>query len=197
MHFVPSFTRGPSTTSVCMHKAHNLLMSSRVTRSSARQAAASQGGSSGQSPVAASAAPAGALPTALAPASTAPANPSNPPPPPPPPASSSRKRKAPPTSPEAAPPSATPNIPRRTKRQKVAEPALQSNPQSLLAPPLPPTHRTRKKGRASATMSSPEYVTVLSVFRCGAVARRPARSSPRIVLGTPSWAIHANWLSHL
>ncbi|KAF9876240.1 HECT-domain-containing protein [Colletotrichum karsti] len=119
-------------------------MSPRITRSSARQAA-SLAASSTQS--AAGADPAANAP-APAPASSSPQNPTAT-------ASASRKRKAP-----AQPPSPTPGTQqsstastRRSKRQKVADPA----PAPQLPTQTPPAPlRPKRKGKASAAMSSPD-----------------------------------------
>ncbi|KAK0708148.1 hypothetical protein B0H67DRAFT_494491 [Lasiosphaeris hirsuta] len=119
-------------------------MSTRVTRSSARQAA-SQAVSS--STAVAAAAVAATIPaTAASPPVQTPAPPSR------------RKRK---TNPDSSPPEAaaeTPTTARRSKRQRVT----QASPQPPPPPPTPvqapasSTSARRRKGKAPATMSSPE-----------------------------------------
>ncbi|KAF4913168.1 putative ubiquitin fusion degradation protein [Colletotrichum fructicola] len=122
-----------------MPRKNQSLMSPRITRSSARQAAniaaSSTQSATGADPAA----------NAPAPASSSPQNPT---------ASASRKRKAP-----AQPPSPTPGTQqsstastRRSKRQKVAEPP--PPPQLSTQTPAPP--RSKRKDKATAAMSSPD-----------------------------------------
>ncbi|OHE97977.1 HECT-domain-containing protein [Colletotrichum orchidophilum] len=122
-----------------MPRRNQLLMSPRITRSTARQAA-SLAASSTQS--AASADPAA---TAPAPPSSSPQNPST---------SASRKRKA---STQATSPTPGAQQPasassRRSKRQKVADAV--PPPQLLTQPPAP--LRSKRKGKSTAAMSSPD-----------------------------------------
>lgn len=118
-----------------------LLMSSRVTRSSARQAA-SQATSS--TPI-----------TASVPAVSVAAAP--PIPPTTTPLPSTRKRKTN-TTPAQGPES--PSSARRTKRQRVAEasPPPQQPPQPSVSAQTPSSAIRHRKGKAPATMSSPGWV---------------------------------------
>ncbi|KAL0941810.1 HECT-domain-containing protein [Colletotrichum truncatum] len=121
-----------------MPRKNQSLMSPRITRSSARQAASLAASSTEPA--------AGAdLTNATVPASSSPQNLT---------ASASRKRKAP-----AQPPSPTPGnqqstttSTRRSKRQKVADPL--SPAQLSTQTPAPP--RSKRKGKATSTMSSPD-----------------------------------------
>ncbi|OHW98582.1 E3 ubiquitin-protein ligase trip12 [Colletotrichum incanum] len=123
-----------------MPRKNQSLMSPRITRSSARQAA-SLAASSAQST-------AGADLAATAPASATSSSP-NPPP------TASRKRKAPAQAASPAPGTQPPTSAstRRSKRQKVAD---------AVPPPQPPPTQTpapsrpKRKGNSTATMSSPD-----------------------------------------
>lgn len=137
---------------VVMPRNNQSLMSPRITRSTARQAA-SLAASSTQS--AAGADPAVNAP-APAPASSSPQNPT---------ATASRKRKAP----TQQPPSPTPGnqqpstaSTRRSKRQKVADPVPPPQPPAQTQTPAP--SRSRRKGKATAAMSSPEYDATCSSY---------------------------------
>jgi hypothetical protein len=112
-------------------------MSSRVTRSSARQAASQ-----------AAAAAASSNPT------TAAADPSSAPTPTP--ATSTRKRKTNNTTP-AQGATESPSSTRRPKRQRVAQPSPQPQPPPAPAP-TPSSVSRRRQGKAPATMSSPGCV---------------------------------------
>ncbi|KAF6840190.1 ubiquitin-protein ligase [Colletotrichum plurivorum] len=126
-----------------MPRNNQSLMSPRITRSTARQAA-SLAASSTQSAV-------GADPAvnAPAPASSSPQNLT---------ATASRKRKAP-----AQPPSPTLGTQqpltstRRSKRQKVADPIPPPEPPAQTQTPAP--SRSRRKGKATDAMSSPDTPT--------------------------------------
>jgi hypothetical protein len=140
----------PLTTSPCLpHFPKNtLLMSSRVTRSSARQAASQAGHL--RSPAAVDAAPADPASLSTSVPSTAAATPGG--------LQLSRKRKASlqdlsPVQPSPEPLTST----RRSKRQKVPENKRPLPPpaQSLAKEPLAASSR-RKQGKVPATMSSPE-----------------------------------------
>ncbi|KAK1498493.1 HECT-domain-containing protein [Colletotrichum tamarilloi] len=115
------------------------LMSPRITRSSARQAAS----------LAASSTQPAASPD---PAAAAPAPPSSSPPNPPTSASRKRKASTQATSPTPGPQQSASASSRRSKRQKVGEAV--PPPQLPTQPPVPP--RSKRKGKSTVAMSSPD-----------------------------------------